>query len=93
MTGRGDEVAAVAVAAQLVLRILGIAVELPEQLVGRGVERIEPAVAAGEDDLRLAVDDAVGGIGPLAVLDQLAAIDEALEEVLLRRPLWEQWSR
>src|SRR3954468_10635188 len=55
----GDEVVARAAAGQLVLGVLGVAVELPDQLAAAGVERIDPAVAAGEDDLRLARYDGV----------------------------------
>src|SRR5262245_13623521 len=77
---RGDEIAAFPFASQLVFRLLGIAVELPQELAVLGIERVDPAIAAGKDDLRLVVDDGVGGIGPLTVLDEHAAIDEALEE-------------
>ena len=51
---------------------VGIAVELPDQLAGRRLEAVEPAVAAGEDDLRLAVDLGVGRVGPLAFDDLVA---------------------
>src|SRR5262249_17478838 len=78
---RGDEVAARAFAQQLVLGVLGIAVELPQELAG-GIEGVDPAIAAGKNDLGLAIDDGIGRVGPLAVLDQLAAIDQRLEEVL-----------
>ena len=57
------------------LASLGLQSNFQSSLPSR-IEGVDPAVAAGEDDLRLAVDHAVGGIGPLAVLDQLAAIDE-----------------
>src|SRR5262249_11378976 len=69
---RGDEVALGAATAELILGILGIGVELPDQLAGLRLEGIEPAVAAGKDDLRLAVDYPVRRIGPLAVHDCLA---------------------
>lgn len=80
--GRGDEVAARALAGQLVLGVLGIAIELPDQLAV-GVVRVDPAVAAGEDDLFLTAGLAVGRIRPLAVLNQFAAVDQALQERLL----------
>ena len=53
---RADEVVAGAGAAELVDGVLGVAVELPDQLAGLGAEAVEPAVAAGEDDLPDAVD-------------------------------------
>src|SRR5262249_28383986 len=48
---RGDEVALGAATAELILGILGIGVEFPDELAGLRLEGIEPAVAAGKDDL------------------------------------------
>src|SRR5882724_7234760 len=79
----GNEVVARTLAAELVLGILRVAVKLPEQLAGVRVEGPNPAVATREDDLLLAGDDGVGGVGPLAVLQQLGPVDEVLEEVAL----------
>ena len=53
---RADEVVAVAGAAEFVDRVLRVAVELPDQFAGLRVEAVEPAVAAGEDDLLDAAD-------------------------------------
>src|SRR5262245_6756373 len=75
---RGDEIVACALAPQLVEGVFRIAVELPQQLAV-GIERIDPAVAAREDDLRLALDDSVSRVRPLPVLDQLAAVDKLLD--------------
>src|SRR5262245_16176300 len=79
---RGDEVVARALAAELVKGVFRIAIELPKKLA-IGVERVNPAVAAGKDDLRLSLPDRVGRIGPLSVLNELAAIDKLLDECLL----------
>src|SRR5262245_23597004 len=86
---RGDEVITRSLAPALIEGVLRIAIELPDDLAGVGLKRIEPAVAAGEDRLRLAVDDREGRVGPLTVLQQLAAVHEPFEErlfvTLLRR--------
>ena len=80
-TGVRYEVVARALGAELVHGVLGIAVELPEQLAVRGVEGAKPAVAAGEDDLRLAVRPrrrpgwTTGRASALAVVDQLLDVD------------------
>src|SRR5262245_9595259 len=85
---RGDEIVARALAAQLVERVLRVAIELPKELA-IGVERVNPAVAAGENHLGLAINHGVRRVGPLSVLDKLAAIDEVLDKrfliALLRR--------
>src|SRR6185295_9823608 len=57
----------------------GVRIELPNQVAPRR-EGVEPAIAAGEDDLRLAVDDGGRRVRPLAVVDEFAAIDELLED-------------
>ena len=75
--GRADDVVPRAAAAQLQDRVLGVDVELPEQLglavlALVGLEAVDPAVAAAEDHLRHAADDRDRGAGPLAVQDVLA---------------------
>ena len=67
----GDDIVAVA-ATLFPLGILGVAVELPNQLPRFGLERIEPPVPSGKDDLRLAADYAIGGGSPLPVKDAVA---------------------
>src|SRR5262249_22462871 len=76
---RGDEVATSAPAAQLVDGILGIAVELPDEFPCLRVEGMQPAIAAGKDDLRLTVHFPKSRTGPLAMHEQQAAIHEVLE--------------
>src|SRR5262249_24097994 len=66
---RADKVAAGAAAAQFVLRVLRVSVELPDLLAGRRFETVEPAVAARENDLLLAVNHGERRVGPLAVHD------------------------
>ena len=63
---RGDDIVAVA-AALLPFGFLKVTVELPDQLAGLRRKAAEPAIAAGEDDLRLAKDFTVSRRGPLAV--------------------------
>src|SRR5207245_1914019 len=48
------------------------AVALPDQLAGRGLEAVQPAVAAGEDDLLLAADHGHGRVRPLPFDDAFA---------------------
>ena len=50
--GVRDDLVGGAAAAQHVLRARRVGVELPEELARLGLEAVEPAVAAGEDDLR-----------------------------------------
>src|SRR5262249_53736117 len=70
---RGDEVAALALAAECVPRgLLWVAVELPELLACLRLERVQPAVAAGENDLRHAADLGIARVRPLAMHDVLA---------------------
>src|SRR4026207_1437903 len=69
---RADEVAARPLAAELVLAVLRVRVELPDQAAGLGFQSVEPTVAAREDDLALTLDDGVRRGGPLAVHDGLA---------------------
>src|SRR6266404_3594333 len=75
---RGHEVAARAPGAELINGALGIAVELPDDLTGVGIDGIQPTVTAGKDHLALAVDLHVNRVGPLAVHEDQAAIDQVL---------------
>ena len=61
-------------AADLPDRVLRVQVEFPEWLARGRLERVTPAVAAGEDHLRLASDDPVRGRGPLAVQNAAAGV-------------------
>ena len=58
----GNDVVLGTCPSQLPLGPLGVAVELPDQLPGFRNEGIDPAIAPGEDDLGLAVDNPVGWI-------------------------------
>ncbi len=74
---RADDVVPRAAAADAVLGVLGIAVELPQQfglavLGGFSAETVEPAVAAAEQHLGHAAQDGVGRRGPLPVQDVVA---------------------
>ena len=80
--GRQDVVAGPA-PAQYPVCILGVAVELPDQLTGLGVERIDPAIAAREDDLASPVDHGIRRIRP-APVKQLLANDRAFPDQLSR---------
>ena len=74
--GSGDDVVLRA-GAKDPLRFFGIDVKLPQQfrtplaITGR-IEGVHPAVATGEDCLRLAAQHPVGGARPLAVQDVAA---------------------
>ena len=68
----GDEVALGALAAQLVFRVFGVTVELPEFLARARLEAIQVAVAAGEHHGRLAAEHPERRVGPLAVHDVVA---------------------
>ena len=53
--------------AQFPNRIFGIAVELPDQFSSFRFEGIDPAIAAGKNNLGFAVDYPVGWVRPLTV--------------------------
>ena len=72
--GRGNNRIARTAPAQLPHRVFGIAVKFPNQIAGFGIQRINPAIAAGTDHLRLAIDNAISGIGPLPVQDIFTGI-------------------
>src|SRR4029079_11178504 len=76
----GDDLVGGAAAAQDVLGARWVGVELPDQVAGLGLERVDPSVAAGEDDLGTALDHRVGRVRPGAVEDlragQLVLPDE-----------------
>src|SRR5262249_23228520 len=63
------EVLPFAPAYRLFRRRLGVAVELPKWLAGLRLEAVQPAVAAGEDHLALAVDLGVRRVRPLSFQD------------------------
>jgi len=60
--GGGHGEIAIAAAAGLVDRFLGIAVELPDEFSGLRLEGIEPPVAARKNHLRFAIHHGVGGV-------------------------------
>ena len=68
---RGDDVVLRAVTAKFPYRAGGVAVELPDQRARRRFECVDPTVAAGEDGLRLALDQAQSGRRPLPVQDAI----------------------
>src|SRR5262245_60773889 len=68
----GNDFVPRAPAAEQVLRGLWIAVKLPDQIAGLGIEAADPAVAARKDDLGLPIDHRIGRVGPLAVQNVLA---------------------
>ena len=75
---RGDDVVARAAAAEKHPDgVFGVGVELPQQLrsavsIAGRVKAVDPAVAAGEDRLRLAPEHRIGRARPLPVQDVLA---------------------
>ncbi len=81
--GSRDKVISRPLTGQLILGVFGIAIEYPDKLAGIGIERVDLAFPAGKNDLLLAIDDGIGRVGPLAMLDELAAIDQAFEKGFL----------
>src|SRR5690606_15489495 len=78
---RRDQVVARAEPAELPLRVLRVAVELPDERPGLRLVAVEPTVAPRKDDLRASSRDAEGGIRPLAVEDVLARIGAVPNEL------------
>ena len=73
---RGDEVVARALAAECIVGRPWGCNRTPDYPCRWPDRTSEPAVAAWEDDLRLAVDDGIGRAGPLAVHQHFALVDE-----------------
>src|SRR5688572_30805436 len=69
---RGDDLVPRPSPAKDVFGRLGIAVELPNVFAGLWLHRVEPAIAARKDHLRLAADSDGGRVRPLAVQNLLA---------------------
>lgn len=59
-------------ASQNVFCILGIAIELPEQVAPGRLETVDPTIAAWKNDLWPALDGTKGRAGPLTVHDLVA---------------------
>src|SRR5262249_13670796 len=62
---RGEDVAHALFPADFFQILVRLAIELPDQLAGRRLERVEPPVPARKDHLTLAIDHSISGRTPL----------------------------